>query len=71
MQRIATVVSERMSVLPVNNRACSISDFQRLHLTSFSGTKNLLGAEEWLIDMENLLDVVHISSENWIDVMKT
>lgn len=52
-QRTTIAVAERMSAPLV----------QDLSLTSFWGTGTLLGAEEWLNDVENLLEVVYTTGE--------
>ena len=47
-----------------------MSDFRRLQLTVFSGTEKPLDAEQWLIDMTDLLKAAIIFSENPVKVAK-
>lgn len=61
-QRIATAMAERISASLVYDRASNISDFRGLHPTSIFEIGTLLWLEEWLINMENLLEVAHIPS---------
>lgn len=59
-----------MSASLVQGRAGSILDFRRLLSASFSRTRTLLGAEEWLIDMKNLLKAARVPAENHVNVVK-
>ena len=45
-------------------------DFRRLQPTEFSGTEKSLDAEQWLIDMTDLLKVAKIPCENQVEVVK-
>jgi len=47
-----------------------VSDFRRLQPADFSGTERPLDAEQWLIDMANLLKAARIPSENQVEVAK-
>ena len=47
----------------------NVSDFQRLRPSNFSGNEMPLEKEQWLIKMEQLLNVAKISEEDWVDVV--
>ena len=47
-----------------------MSDFRRLQPAVFSGTEKPLDAEQWLIDMTDLLKAARIPGENQVEVAK-
>ena len=47
-----------------------MSDFKRLQPVEFSGTEKPLDAEQWLIDMTDLLKAARIPGENQVEVAK-
>lgn len=61
---------ERIFAPLVQDRPNNISDFSRFHLGSFFETGTPLGAEEWLNDMENILEVARMPPESQVDVVK-
>jgi len=55
---------------PREHRPGTISDFRRLQPAEFSGTEKPLDAEQWLIDMTDLLKAARILGENQVEVVK-
>lgn len=51
-QRITHAMAKMMSAPPIQDRADSILDFQRLHPSFLTNTRTLLRAEQWLINIE-------------------
>ena len=47
-----------------------MSDFRRLQSVVFSSTEKPLDAEQWLINMTDLLNAARIPSENQVEVAK-
>lgn len=57
-------------VVPKEPRQDSVSDFRRLLPDTFAGTRKPLDAEQWLVDMNNLLSAVRIPDEDMVEVVK-
>ena len=68
-QQTATVAMER-STAPRGPKPGNISDFRRLQLATFTGTEKPLEAEQWLVDMTNLLNVARVPAEDQVEVVK-
>ena len=51
-------------------RPGNVTDFRRLQPATFSGTKKLLDAEQWLIDTTDLLKAARIPDQNQVEVVK-
>lgn len=51
-------------------RPGNVSDFQRLQPVAFIGMEITLEAEQWLVDMANLLKTVRILEEDIVKVVK-
>jgi len=47
-----------------------ISDFKRLQQATFACIRKLLDAEQWLIDMTNLLKATHVPEEYQVEMVK-
>ena len=47
-----------------------MSDFRRLQPAIFSGTEKPLDAEQWLVDMTDLLKAARVPDENQVEVTK-
>ena len=62
VQQTATVAMERA--------VANVSDFRRLQPTTFAGTEKSLDAEQWLVDMTNLLNVDRVPKDNQVEVIK-
>jgi len=48
----------------------NVTDFRRMQPAVFSGTKSLLNAEQWLIDMTDLLKAARVADENQVEVTR-
>ena len=69
VQQIAMVAMER-AVAPREPKFGNISDFRRLQRATFAGTEKSLDAEQWLVDMTNLLNVARVPKDNQVEVIK-
>jgi len=67
--QIATTAKER-SVTPQGPKPGNISDFRRLQPATFADTKKSLEAEQWLVDMTNLLNAARVLVEDKVKVVK-
>jgi len=56
--------------VPREQRSGTVSDFRRLQPAEFSGTEKPLDAEQWLIDMTDILKAVRILGDNQVEVAK-
>ena len=68
-QQITTVAMER-SAAPRGPKPRNISDFRRLQPATFTGTEKPLEAEQWLVDMTNLLNAARVPAEDQVEVVK-
>lgn len=48
----------------------NVSDFWRLNPVTFSGNEKSLDAEQWLIDMVNLLEAANVPEADQVKVVK-
>jgi len=48
----------------------NISDFRRLQPATFAGTEKPLDAEQWLVDMTNLLTAARVPKDEQVEVVK-
>ena len=65
----ATTTMEK-SVKPQGPKPENILDFRRLQPAIFAGTEMPLEAEQWLIDMTNLLNAARVPAEDQVEVVK-
>ena len=68
-QQTATATIER-SMTPREPKPGNISDFRRLQPATFAGTEKPLDAEQWLVDMTNLLTTARVPKEEQVEVVK-
>ena len=68
-QKTATAAIER-STAPREPKPDNISDFRRLQPATFAGTEKPLDAEQWLVDMTNLLTVARVPKDEQVEVVK-
>jgi len=62
-QQTATLAMERPAA-PRGPKPENISDFKRLQLVIFTGIEKPLEAEQWLVDMINLLNAAQVPAED-------
>ena len=55
---------------PKEQRPSNVSDFRQLQPAIFIGEERPLYAEQWLIDIANLLKVAQVPEENQVEVAK-
>ena len=48
----------------------NVSDFRRLQPATFAGTEKSLDAEQWLVDMTNLLNAAHVPKDDQVKMIK-
>ena len=58
------------TVAPRKPKFGNVSDFRRLQPATFAGTEKLLDAEQWLIDMTNLLNAACVPKDDQVEVIK-
>ena len=58
------------AVAPQVQRAGNITDFKRLNPKEFSGNEKPLAAEQWLLDVANLLQGANIPEAEQVKIMK-
>ena len=58
------------AVAPKEPRTGSVADFKRLNPKEFTGTMKSLEAEQWLVDMENLIAAANIPADKQVEVVK-
>ena len=63
-QQQTELLRQGLLTTPREQRSGTVSDFRRLQLAEFSGTEKPLDAEQWLIDMTDLLKAARIPGEN-------
>ena len=68
-QQTATEAMER-SATPRGPKPENISDFRRLQPATFTGIEKPLEAEQWLVDMTNLLNAARVPAEDQVEVVK-
>ena len=68
-QQTATAAIER-STAPREPKPGNISDFRRLQPATFAGTEKPLDAEQWLVDMTNLLTAARVPRDEQVEVVK-
>ena len=69
-QQQVELLRQGLLTAPREQRPGTISDFRRLQPAEFSGTEKPLDAEQWLIDMTDLLKAARIPAENQVEVAK-
>ena len=69
-QQQTELLRQGLLTAPQEQRSGTVSDFRRLQPAEFSGTEKPLDAEQWLIDMTNLLKAARILGENQVKVAK-
>jgi hypothetical protein len=69
VQQTAVAAMERAAA-PREVRPGSVSDFRHLKPAIFSGTGTTLEAEQWLVDMANLLQAARVPEADQVDVVK-
>ena len=65
-----TMVAMERAVAPREPKFGNISDFRRLQPATFAGTEKLLDAEQWLVDMTNLLIAARVPKDDQVEVIK-
>ena len=68
-QQTTTTTIERATT-PGEPKVGNIADFMRLNPRVFTGNEDPLEAEQWLIDMTNLLEAVNIPAGDQVRVVK-
>ena len=68
-QRTAEAALDRAAA-PPELRPEGVSDFRRLQPASFAGTESPLEADQWLVDMTNLLAAARIPAVEQVEVVK-
>ena len=63
-QQQTELLRQGLLIAPQDQRPGTWSDFRRLQPVEFSGTEKPLDAEQWLIDMTDLLKAARILGEN-------
>lgn len=61
---------ELMTAPPEREWSGSIFHFRELQPTTFSGVETPLQADQWIVDMDNLLRAARIPPENRVDIVK-
>ena len=69
-QKQTKLLRQGLIAAPKEQRPDNISDFWRLQPAIFTGAKRPLDAEQWLIDVINLLKAAWIPEENQLEVAK-
>ena len=52
------------AVAPRKPKLGNVSDFRRLQPATFAGTEKPMDAEQWLVDMTNLLNAAHVPKDD-------
>ena len=63
-QQQTELLQQGLLTAPREQRLGTVSDFRRLQPAVFSGTEKPLDAEQWLIDITDILKAARIPSEN-------
>ena len=69
-QQQIELLRQGLLVAPRKQRPGNVSDFRRLYSAIFSGIEKPLNAEQWLVDMTDLLKTARIPEENQVEVAK-
>ena len=48
----------------------NVADFRRLNPREFSGNEDLLESEQWITDVENLLEVANVPATDYVKVVR-
>jgi len=66
----ATATAIEKATAPKEQRPGSISDFRRLLPRTFAGTERPLDAEQWLVDVTNLLSAARVPEADKVEVIR-
>ena len=68
-QQQTELLRQGLLVVPREQRPGNVSDFRRLQPAIFSGTEKSLDAEQWLVDMTDLLKAARVPDENQVKLV--
>ena len=68
-QHTATAVVDKAAA-PKEPKVGNIADFRRLNPREFSGNEDPLESEQWITDMENLLEAANVPIVDYVKVVK-
>jgi len=69
-QKQTELLRQGLLVAPQEQKLGNVSDFRRLQPAIFSGMERPLDAEQWLVDMTDLLRVARVPDENQVEMAK-